>query len=110
MAELVEPQLLPQLAVLCGGWLSPPVRCSAGPHAMEDDAEATGDRDDGAAEPTLAGDLHAPRLRAHHLVSRIITACAASKSTVRTMRSPRFEMRPVRSISPDWCLRGVRPK
>jgi len=29
---------------------------------MEDDTEATGDRDDGAAQPTLAGDLHAPRL------------------------------------------------
>jgi hypothetical protein len=30
---------------------------------MEDDAEAAGDRDDGAAEPTFARDLHAPRLK-----------------------------------------------
>jgi hypothetical protein len=107
VAELLEPQLLPQLAVLCGGRLFPPVRCSAGPHAMEDDAEAAGNRDDGAAEPTLASDLHAPRLkgapsgRVHHLVNRIITTCAASKSTVRPMRPPRSEMRPVRSISSD---------
>jgi hypothetical protein len=28
----------------------------------------------------------------------------------RIIASPHFEMRPIRSISPDWCLPGVRPK
>ena len=41
---------------------------------------------------------------------RVSMACAASNRTVRIMASPHFEMLPIRSISPDWCLRGVSPK
>lgn len=46
----------------------------------------------------------------HHLLVRVSMAWAASNSTVRIMASPHFEMPPIRSISPDWFLRGVSPK
>ena len=52
-----------------------------------------------------------PQALSHdHLMVRVSMDWAASKSIVRIMASPHFEMAPIRSTSPDWCLRGVRPK
>jgi hypothetical protein len=42
--------------------------------------------------------------------TRVMITCAASNSATRTEASPARLMAPSRSVSPDWYLRGVRPK
>jgi len=52
-----------------------------------------------------------PQALSHdHLLVRVNMSWAAWYSVVRIKGSSHFEMPPVRSISPDWCRRGVKPK
>src|SRR5438105_5784322 len=44
-----------------------------------------------------------------HLRLQTIRAKAASNNITRIMRSPHFETAPIRSVSPDWYRRGVKP-
>src|SRR3954465_185331 len=51
-----------------------------------------------------------PQALSHdHLMVRVIMTWAASNSSLRIIASPHFEMPPIRSISPDWWRRGVKP-
>ena len=51
-----------------------------------------------------------PQALSHdYLMVRVSMTWAAPNSMVRTIASPHFEMLPIRSISPDWCRRGVKP-
>jgi hypothetical protein len=51
-----------------------------------------------------------PQALSHdHLMVRVIMTWAASNSSLRIIASPHFDMPPIRSISPDWWRRGVKP-
>jgi len=51
-----------------------------------------------------------PQALSHdHLMVQVSMTWAASNSVVRTIAFPHFMMLPIRSISPDWCRRGVKP-
>src|SRR3954463_3245474 len=52
----------------------------------------------------------AQRFRAEKRTARVSRMGAASYRAVRTITSPTRLTAPVMSVSPDWCLRGVRPK
>src|SRR5262245_1554603 len=51
-----------------------------------------------------------PQALSHdHLMVQVSMTWAGSNSVVQTIAFPHFEMLPIRTISPDWCRRGVKP-
>src|SRR5207253_3768811 len=77
---------------------------------MHDDRQPSRHRDERALHATMPGNLHAPGLEPRPLAAVGHQDQAASNNISRIMASPHFEMPPIRSISPDCCRRGVRPK
>ena len=60
--------------------------------------------------PRLAATATAQRFSGEKRTARVRMTVAASYSAVRAIASPARLMPPVTSVSPDWYLRGVRPR
>ena len=80
------------------------------PHSVEDNANAASERDDGLLMPAATRDLRRPGLQSRPALDpRQQNLCCLIERAAHHGVAHR-EIRPVRSTSPDCCLRGVKPK
>jgi len=78
-------------------------RSAVNKHAVHDHCELAGKRHFGLLHPARSAIRIAQLFSAvHPLTGLVRMTWAPSKSTARTEASPIFEMRPLKSVSPDW--------
>ena len=95
--------------ILCGSscccsLLPGPAEVAAlGPHPVQDDREPAGGGDDRPLHAPPLGELQTPGLQPRAPGSRASAAPGPPRTAARrSIPSPHLEIRPVRSISPDW--------
>jgi hypothetical protein len=84
--------------------------CAVNPDPVHDDRQLARDGDDRPRNPRRLATAMPQALSADHRCTRVSRLSAAWLSALRTAPSPALLIEPLRSISPEAYLRGVRRK